>query len=281
VCVVWGSRKRGERWFHDDPCLSVHVNKKGPKSKYKGAPLPDTLAGLRALGTTKLGTRAFPKAIEGFRIDVLAVGSPKHHSLSAAGRLDTGALGISTPTVVTTSGGDALALVSGHAARDATKVRLGGFKGSVLQGNFGGGLSVDWALVSFRAAAANTEPSHPATGTNAPLRLARSSAGGASLRHFSRERGVMVDGILQGVVPTNIDFGGAVYSSLLSILRPANGDAFSVEGDSGSLIVDEQGRAVAAVVGGDVNTGTFYAYDLRGLTAELSTVDFARFFKDS
>lgn len=281
VCVVWGSRKTGKRWFHGDRCLSVHVRKKKPKTDYTGEPLPDTLAGLRALDLRKVRKRPLPKKIEGYRVDVLEVGKPKHHSLSVKGRLDAGNLGISTPTVVGTKGADAMALVSGHAARDASNVRLCGFDGGVLSGKFGQGLSVDWALVSFAGAAKNAETNHPAAGTSSPLGLSAALASGAKLTQFSGERGAEVKGILQGVVPSNIHFGGAVYSSLLSILRTSTGPPFSVEGDSGSLIVDEDGLAVAAVVGGDESADTFYAYDLRGLRAELSAANFARFFKDS
>jgi hypothetical protein len=277
VCVGWGSRKTGKRVYHKTPCLSVHVGRKGEKT---GRTLPDTLEGLRQLDLRKARNRPLPRFIDGFRIDVLHAGRPKLHSLAATERLRAGSFGTSTPTIVTKDGEDALALVSGHGVLNASTVRLGGVDGSVIRGDFGGGLSVDWALVRFRGAAADVDGTHPAADDRAPLRLGSGLANGARVEQFSGQRGIPVQGILQGIVPTNINFNGSIYSSLLSILRLKNGPSFSVDGDSGSLIVDEQGNAVAAVVGGDIRADTFYAYDLRGLEGELSAAELRFFFRN-
>lgn len=263
VCVTWGARRTRGRWFRG-LCLSVHVKKKLPASR--------------------LGKRCLPKEVDGIRIDVIEVGTPEHHSLSVQSPIDAGALGISTATVMAKKGADAVALLSGHGTSSAGSVAAGtngeSFVGTVAGGAFGSGLSVDWAFATFGGEAQSTSTRHPAANATAPLPLAVTAWPGDKLRQFSVSRGKIVEGILQGTVMGEVVLEGETYTSLLSIVSTKSGGAFSVPGDSGSLIVDGDGRAVAAVVGGKTELNVFYAYDLRRLASAMSPSKYSLFFED-
>jgi hypothetical protein len=255
VCVVWGQRRTGTKWFRE-PCLSVHVAKK----KKRLAP-----------------NQVFPRELHGFRVDVLEVGAPKPH-FSVRDRV-TGALGASTATVLAAHGASVLALTSGHGTLRAGQLELDSFVGTVLGGGFGESRSVDWALAKFPGAAGQLESVHPATGTEAPLRLAADLPLGQKVRHFSRKRGAIITGVLQGTVLGEVTLGDDTYTSLVSIVSGASGEPFSVPGDSGSLVVDEDGLAVGAIVGGKAPLHVFYAYDLSRLEGSLSPARFSLFFE--
>lgn len=256
VCVVWGQRKTGPKWFRE-PCLSVHVAKK------KKRVAKDQM---------------LPRELHGFRVDVLEVGAPKPH-LSVRDRVTAGALGASTATVLAPSGANVFALTSGHGTLNASELELDSFSGTLLGGRFGDSLSVDWALAKFAGAANELDGVHPATGTQAPLRLAADLPLGQKVRHFSRKRDGLVAGVLQGTVLGEVTLGDDTYTSLLSIVSGASGEPFSVPGDSGSLVVDEDGLALGAIVGGKAALHVFYAYDLSRLEGSLSPARFSLFFE--
>ena len=90
----------------------------------------------------------------------------------------------------------------------------------------------------------------------------------------------MVEGIFQGTVVGQIQLEDEVYTSLLSIAATSSGTAFSVPGESGSLIVDTQRRAVGAVVGGRPDKQIFYAYAIQRLAGVISPAKFRLFFKE-
>jgi hypothetical protein len=263
VCVVWGSRRKSNRWRHDHKCLSAHVERKLAPAKLRKAQL-------------------LPKKIDGIWIDVLEVGTPKLHVLSADGRLDSGG-SLSTPTLFARRGADALALVSGHATAEADEVDVstpeGSFSGQVELRKFAAGASVDFALVKFVGAAAATNTRHPAAEKSTAITLASRLESGDRLRHFSGKRGRSFTGIYQGVVAGNVRIDGHLYTELLSI-APATSAPFSVAGDSGSLVVDEKGRAVGGVVG-EASASVFYAYEVARLASLLPQSTFGLFFKES
>ena len=256
VCVTWGLRKTGRKWFRE-PCLSVHVAKK--KSR---------------LARDEM----LPRELHGFRVDVLEVGAPKPH-VSVRDRVTAGALGASTVTVLAASGSNVLAVTSGHGTLNASELKLDTLSGTVLAGGFGELLSVDWALAKFPGAAGELDSVHPATGTEAPLRLASELPLGQKVRHFSRKRDSLITGVLQGTVLGEVTLGDDTYTSLVSIVSGASGEPFSVPGDSGSLVVDEDKLAVGAIVGGKAALHVFYAYDLSRLEGSLSSARFSLFFE--
>jgi hypothetical protein len=266
VCVVWGSRKKGKRWYHREACISVHVNKKRD---------PD-----------RLGKQLLPQTIDGYRVDVVEVGKPKLQALGVRHRVDAGALGRSTATLFATRGADAVALLSGHGTLSGanTRVQVSGggdtIDGSVGPGDFGKGLSVDFAFATFPRAASNIDTSHPELDGSAPFRLTSGPAPGDRVRLFSTKRGMPVSGVFQGTVLGSVELAGESYTSLFSIASRAGQEPFSVVGDSGSLVVDEEGNAAGAIVGGRPDLAVSYAYDLRRLSSALSAARFALFFEE-
>jgi len=266
VCVVWGARKTKNRWFKE-PCISVHVKKKRLRHRLKDQLLPPT--------------------IDGYRLDVLEVGVPKPHGLGVRSRIDAGPLGVSTATAVAAKGADALALLSGHGALNAANGQIqliasdDSFPGEVVDGAFGGGLSLDWALANFPGGAGAADATHPLVDASAPIPLANGLVPGEMLEQYSEERGLFVDGILQGTVLGQVSLGPDIYTSLLSIVSRVGGEPFSVPGDSGSLVVDADRRAVGAIVGGKSELHVFYAYDLARLRGALPLSRYRLFFEDT
>jgi hypothetical protein len=260
VCAVWGSRRKSGRWRHDQKCLSIHVVKKLTERQAKAS------------------GRMLEPVIDGIRIDVLQVGKTTAHSLDVKARLNAGPLGLSTPTALARRGKNAVALLSGHGALDTEQVTIGGFSGDVTGGRFGGGASVDFALADFIGAGASVVTKHPVTDEPTPIPLASDLDSGDRVMQFSGKRGRSFVGILQGPIDGNVKIGGHLFTGLLSI-APATSASFSVDGDSGSLVVDEAGRAVGAVVG-RASESVYYAYDVARLASILSKSTFELFFKE-
>lgn len=269
VCVVWGSRKTSGRWYKK-PCLSVHVVKKHPR--------------------TNLGRRLLPKELNGHRIDVLEVGRPKLHVLdvSALVKAVPGSRK-STITALALDGDDAIALLSGHGVLGASSVTITDGSEAIASGieaGFAGeGSSVDWALGRCEGGGQEVDTRHRAAGCEPPFPFADGDfPNDTPVMHYSTRRGGLVYGKLQGEVIQEVTIGGSLYTQLLAV-RPTDGMPFSMERDSGSLVVRKDDRvAVGAIVAGpnDSNPAAAvyptYIYDVRRLASAMGSTDFDRFF---
>lgn len=259
VCVGWGTRHTGGRWYRK-PCLSVHVVKKIAPDKF-GRKKP------------------FPRTLHGHRVDVIEVGKPVLHQVDVSSLLFAADLGErSTVTALVVDGDDVLALTSGHAVLDSNDVTLSDdtttIHGSVEDGAADGG-AVDWACVRFSGDAADVDEEHPIAGSAPPLSMARNAFENESVRQYSARRGGTVDGVIQGVLATPIEIDGKLYSDLMTV-RPQGGVPFSVPRDSGSLVFRRSGlAAIGAVVAGprendpDAANKISYIYDVGRLPASI------------
>ncbi|HEY0986267.1 MAG TPA: hypothetical protein VGD80_04410 [Kofleriaceae bacterium] len=274
VSVSWGLPRRGEqRALGRAPCLVVHV-----RLKRDIADVPDD--------------ERIPKTLYGIRTDVVAVGLPRLHALDHVDAPFASPDRRGSITAIGVRGGAAVVLLSGHAslpppageivrtyraaADGPASVQIrddagGSYTASLIVGTFGG--STDWAVASVDIPMSKVSTWHQAAGANAPLpvRTAPLPAGSRVAQHSTR--GKIFAGVVQhGLTPVSLDLDDGSdpvdYEPVIHV-DPLDPPSFSIGGDSGSLVVDEQRRVVGVVIGGASNGAHSYVLPISGIYAQL------------
>jgi hypothetical protein len=238
-------------------------------------------------------------------IDVIDVGLPRVHALSHTDEmLAPGLAGFRRATLTALrQGPDSVwLLVSGHAALPLRNQRLkesygpadppafiqvededgSRFRAILRQGELGAERPVDWALAevfdvpdaqSFHYGVRDVPPFRIRNGLPSP---------GEGVSHFSRLRDRRVEGTFQQVAQTPVelllpDGRTTRYSDVLAIASKP-GLAFSLEGDSGSLVVDDQLKVLGTVLGASANNALAYVLPIHPLIQRLGRVQASSFF---
>lgn len=246
-----GPRRTAAEWI-PERCLCFYV-----REKFSEAQITE---GTRA-------TRALPRRIDGLRTDVLAIGEFRANDISHLSEFRSLHATFGAAALATPQGGPHLALVAGHAAlprgpggswtpiwQGGGQVQVQAFYGDIVGGRFGGGGSVDWAVARLHVPAhkitlqnhvTGAPPPQPHTGVFQPHQPvhfhspARHVSITGEVLHFTGDLQVWVGGS-----PTH-----AAYSNLLIIRSTTPGQNFSVDSDSGSLVFDQENRAIGMIVG--------------------------------
>jgi len=282
VGVFWGTGRKGRTWERPR-AISVHVRWK------------------RGDGELAEGER-LPKKLEGYDIDVIEVGHPTVDALDHADRIFGEGGRSSTITAIGSEGNKTFALLSGHGTlplvngKIATAFDAAGppvevevrddigvnYRGRLLRGRIGNNLGLDFAVAEFEVSVvANTF--HLAVGDTPPFRMrTKAVAQGEPLFHYSSLRKRRMRGLFQQASVTTLelrlpDDQRATYAEVLVVDNDGVAD-FSVGGDSGSLVVDEQGDVVGAVLGSSVTARIAYVLGLQGLES-LVPAAFALIFE--
>ncbi|HZS38909.1 MAG TPA: hypothetical protein VFF06_18880 [Polyangia bacterium] len=160
--------------------------------------------------------------------------------------------------------------------------------GTVLRGDLGNDTPYDWALASFRDASCDGYHSLACVRTpEIPLRTTPAQTE-ERVKVYSAERAPSqsnphpyagnVRQIAASPVTFNLPDNTTTDYDKLLVVSPADGAAaFSVDGDSGSLVVDDNLRALGMIVGGSELSGLSYLAQLR-LLAQANPNDMRRFF---
>jgi hypothetical protein len=246
-----------------------------------------------------------PERLGPYRVDVLKVGTPHAHALDASDeilapgkRVRTGSF-----TALLQAERGAIALLSGHVGlpqsdegivteyddRDDPPFRLSAVDAMTARRHVGplmrGRISAraDWALALFPSATGEQlDSAHPIAGVAPPFPVRGAPlTEGEGVRHFSRERGEVRGRFVHGAlsaVDVRLDDGSMhTYAGLLAIKGESG--AFSVGGDSGSLVFDLQNRAVGTVLGGAEDGTLSYVLPVDGLRLPLAS-RFDDFFRE-
>jgi hypothetical protein len=286
VGVFWGQRHRAGAW-RDERCLAVHVHTKHPR----GALPRDHL---------------LPERISGYPVDVVEVGAASVHAraLDYTDRAHAtpafSGSGSSVTLVTYREGEGAYALLSGHGVlpvaggkfqpvpgpspqhvyvQDET-VQV--FDGVLLSGTVSS--DADYAVARFADLGADEVlVSHGLAG-RCPVRfLMGVPSENAVLRHYSVTRRDTRIGRYRGVSasPVRLHCGGVgdlLYDHVLLASTEQSGP-FSVPGDSGSLVTDNNCRAVGTIIGGAADRSKSYLLHTTAIAAQLWD-SFAWFFRN-
>lgn len=273
VGVFRGDALRNGRWREED-AICVHV-----ECKLDSGDIPPA--------------ERIPARIGGHRTDILSVGAATVH----AGTLDTRDTVValydhshrrSTLTAVASTPGGTVALGSGHGLLPAAPSRyatgpfdLGvcvvasfdeveALHGSVVGGRVGG--PVDFAEVRFSTK--RIVSGHWHVPAPIPWRKARPKRH-TGVYHRSNWRGGVTGYVHQDVGIVELHTAGlgdqwrTVYSQVFAVR--AHRGHFSAPGDSGSLVLDAEGRkAVGVIVGGSASLNVSYVLPIGQLVGSLS-----------
>jgi hypothetical protein len=282
VGVYWGAPRRHGSW-HETGSICVHVHSKRD---------PTLLA----------TEEQIPPSIGGFATDVIEVGTPRAHHLDHTDTVHAslGRTGAVTALALRQSG--AYALLAGHVAlpdepHGAQRRILrryqgrghgigihdrgsGPYVGTLIAGEFGGHTSWDWALAHFAEVDRNdVDVNHLAASLSdgdprVPYRRPPLSPG-ERLSHYSALPGrrCRVDGWFRHIAQTPAQFlmadGTVDHYTRLFVVDTHGGEPFSKDGDSGSLVVDAQGRAVGTVLGASADYTLAYVLPIWPLLYRL------------
>jgi hypothetical protein len=280
--VFVGHRRAGSLWT-DEPVLSVHVQRK----------------------TEVPAEEQIPPKIRGLRTDVIEVGTPRLHAtfdtsdgVRAAGQFSdrTSALtAVSVPddeeTWALVSGHGTLPIVDrailqvlptdGSVGAPLTVVDRAGwrFEGNLVAGAMDG--TVDFGVARFEGLSG--PPVLPGNLlVRAPIPIQPTPAVlGQTVYHYGIERGDTLTGqIAQKSVETSDDgaitfvipgLGEVAFRDLLVVRHdPAHGP-FSVPGESGSLVISADRRAVGTVIGGSEDHSLSYVLPIKNLLTALGS----------
>lgn len=287
VGVSWGAARRDGTWT-DERCLCVHVERKYPPGRLRAAEHVDRIA-------------------RGVLTDVIEVGRPRVQWLDVFDRAcppNDGSRSWSTPTLFARSadGSRVLGLLSGH----GTLPRQGGqivarydggadsvmvsdlqqesYMATLASGRFDG--RADFAVADFGATRdVSLNEWHPSAGAHPPLRVADEAQPGTAVRHYSGVPSAGRGRILRGVVrhwPSPIELrvgdGAAWFEGVYTVTSDRGAYPFSIPGDSGSLVTDEEGRCVGTIVGGSGDVPGSVSYVLPIATLKASLTDYEEVF---
>ncbi|MEM9455269.1 MAG: hypothetical protein AAGF11_13895 [Myxococcota bacterium] len=301
VGVMWGDRSKRGRWI-DEPCVSVHVLRKQHRSHV--APerrLPRTLMGHR-VDVVDVGR---PRAHWlGHTDEVTARGLPGAEPRRSTATLyftdDDGLIhGLLCGHGVLPMRGRRILRaydIGGRGRRGAGRGRnsrarvqvvddrAGFYSGHLLRGRCDA--DEDWALASFPLGKRDDlDAHHLAAGALPPIPRRRGSlVRGAKVWHYSRIRGrhKRFGGIVRqvGLAGVNLLLPDDTDNRYVRVLSVSGGQGkdFSVPGDSGSLVVDDRGRAVGTVIGGSADGKLSYVLGLQRIESVLGDL-YAKAFR--
>jgi hypothetical protein len=284
AAVAWGQPRRAGVW-DARPALVAHV-----QAKCDPARKSDWI----------------PPAIDGYATDVLEVGRSVtvsgvfDHSDRVLAATSAGRTRISTPTLLQRAGDRFMALVSGHgtlpllagafATPSGDPVRLddpsfGSLDGALVRGAIGRGL--DFALAEFASADADIWTGwHLVAGPPPITRRATALSPGERLYHYSILNGrrtriagtyrqdVLDDVELEDAFAGLVNLGALLFVESFDVHWP-----FALPGDSGSLVVDAQGRAVGVIVGSTADRRFAYVMTFGNLGLVLSAEELGWFLQ--
>lgn len=289
--VFVGHRRAGSGWT-DEPVLSVHVQRK--------AEVP--------------ASERIPSRIRGLRTDVIEVGTPRLHATfdTSDGVRAPGQFSDRTSTLSAVSVPDdeeTWALVSGHGTLpivdrailrtlpsdgsvDAplTVVDRAGwrFEGDLVAGAMDG--TVDFGVARFEGLSGPPVlPGNLLVRAPIPVQAAAATFG-QTVYHYGIERGDTLtgqiaqksaeasdDGAITFVIP---GLGEAAFRDLLVIRHDAAHGPFSVPGESGSLVISAERRAIGTVIGGSEDGSLSYVLPIKHLLTALGSRT-ALFFEEN
>lgn len=270
VCgVYWGTRRRDGAWT-GEPCLSVEVFKKHARRKLTAG-------------------RLLPRKIDGVRIDVIEARLVRAARMAYA----PGHTASTITCIVDTKGNQSLALLSGHGVvpivggemlksydhQPAAPVQVELRSGEkVVVGQLSMvriAQTLDFAVARIAGGSAPTYSLGDGQVRQTQL------VAGEVVHQFSTIDGVLRSGIIDiGLTPQHIDLGGG-FSASIEVIRVAVGPGvkrFARLGDSGSLVVDDSGRAIGTVVAVEETADLAYVLPLYGLFNKYPGI-YSRFFR--
>lgn len=277
VGVFWGAGRTAGTWG-EDPCLSVHVRRKGDPPR----------------------NAKISREYHGYRTDVLLVGDVRYHSVIDTADEVSGPVFTSSITgIAVTDDKRIVTLLSGHGTLKATG-------DSFESGPFGthaapwvhliddhtkqfpielmDGLvssNVDFALGTLLEATLD----HVLLGhqmSALPFEVRKKPlAVGDRLTHFSSKRGRTCTGqVVNHPDDGTLHDGVGIEIDEPIVVRPLAGEiAFSVEGDSGSLVFDDDRHAVGFVVAGASNHVVSYLMPITRSLQDRMANHFPLFFE--
>lgn len=287
--VFWGDRyKESEGRWIPERTLCVHVQKKRPMAE---------LAEKQRIHST----------FRGFSVDILEVGYIRAHAIGAADEVvaDGGLRRSSAITAIKHIKGIPYALVSGHgtlplnaqnripnlysgSSSSGDLIELQddfGTKlvGRLLRGKLGKKSSIDYALAVLKCNSNEIDPRHGTAERSPPFKIGMNEpSDGATLTHYSRVIGAFRHGTFRRVAVGPFDVvlpdGSTHQYTNAFVIASNDGMKFSVPGDSGSLVVDENHRVVGTVLGGNTVNPITYVLPARSLTAALTSEEYTEFF---
>lgn len=276
VGVFWGLPRRGRGWAKE-PALCVHVRRKWH------APPDEHIA----------------RTYHGYPTDVLAVGDIRHHSvLDTDDQVESATTRSSIAALARDSDGKVMALLSGHGTLRAVP---NGFEAGPWGPNQAPWVNfvddrktrqpielVDGAVTPKLDFALgfllDTDGEQVLLGhrmSGLPIEVRRTPLGlGERLLHFSAERGLTLSGqVVNEPSDSFLHDGVGVDIDRPITVRPSGSDPFSVEGDSGSLVFDEERRAVGFVVAGAENHVVSYLVPINRAFSDRMADKFRLFFE--
>ena len=275
VCgVYWGMRRRAGEWT-DEPCISIEVYKKHATRR-----LP--------------AERRLPRRIEGFRIDVVEARRVCAAALSARYRVHADHEVSAITCIRGADAGGCLALLSGHGTAPlagaglqrsydrpphpavAVEARLGAHTYSGELAWLRVSRWLDFAVAAFADADVDDEYSLGDGETRKSALVAGKPVYHVSPLDQTKHEGVLDIGLAEQEV--DLERGGRTIFSRLIRVRAGADQSFAVPGDSGSLVVDDAGRAIGTVVAVEESARLAYVLPLYGLYSEFPAV-FSRFFQ--
>jgi hypothetical protein len=160
----------------------------------------------------------------------------------------------------------------------------GFYAGQLLSGRCTG--AEDWALASFpHNNPSELDAHHLAAGGPPPIRTRTTAlVGGERVWHYSRLpgrhkrlSGTVRHQSLRSVELLLPDGSELDYRDVVCVVSEPN-QRFSLEGDSGSLVVDMQQRAIGTIVGGTSDGTLSYVLGMAGLQSALGSL-YAKIFR--
>ena len=143
----------------------------------------------------------------------------------------------------------------------------------LLLGELGG--EVDWAVAQFPDTHDDdTDPGHAAAFEDAPIKVRGSMLREREpVRHASSPRHKRMTGVIHSfsATPIQLRVGPDVVEYSGVVIIESGDEPFSIEGDSGSLIVDDERLAWGLVLGGSDDGLYSYALTLPPLLQRLGT----------
>ncbi|MEZ4452581.1 MAG: hypothetical protein R3B09_24190 [Nannocystaceae bacterium] len=265
--VYWGTRRREGAWT-DEPCLSVEVERKERADRLETH-------------------RVLPSEVEGVAVDVVEVGAIIAAALSHDDLIRAKGSGYSTITCVAApSEGRARALLSGHAV-------LPIIGGSILRKYPSATPHMDPVVALDLAQSVPGRILAGEISARQDFTVAEFDTADVSARHrlaegpriVARTAVVTIDErvrfystldakVHRGRVapafkdPITVQLGNEslTYSGILRVRPEDKKGPFATKGDSGGLVVDDQGRALGTIIAVSVSDPFAYVLPLYGLS---------------
>lgn len=279
VGVFFGRGAKDGSWTREN-CIVVHVRRKVHSSHLR----PNA----RIL-----------EPIAGRPVDVVEVGAARPHALDVSDSLSspgpvlrtgsfTALLAVPQGAVTVSSGHVCSPFVAGTIAGSyeansgpaVTLTAVDEMSGVVFQPTLRrAGISsrADWAIAHVaNATGTDLDTRHPAIGTRPPFALRTAPLSpGVGVMQYSWKRGrVMRSAVVhESLTPVDFDFEDGTTRAYVGVVVVAGPKGtFSTGGDSGSLVFDDEKRALGLVLGGSTDGSKSYLLRVETLRGPLGTL---------